>query len=100
MRFSQIFNTASHQIRDLGGPPKAPGYRKYDDEAFQKDLDRLKYGDSAGTSSLAKTGLRDDNDYSLDVKGIIRTALQIEDESRQLKGRVTGKLVRDEENLY
>ena len=43
-------------------------YKKYDDQAFKKDLESMQ------------------NPYDeVDVKKIIRSALQIEDESRQIK---------------
>ena len=45
-----------------------PKYKKYDDNAFQRDLESLQ------------------NPYDdVDVKKIIRSALRVEDETRQLK---------------
>lgn len=53
-------------------------YKKYDDEAFQNDLKSFKFGDELYH--------RDE----VDVKKIIQTALQVEDESHKLKAKHTG----------
>jgi hypothetical protein len=54
-------------------------YKKYDDEAFKKDLEKYQDRDSRYIH-------RDE----LDVKQIIKTALQVEDESKRLKSKHTG----------
>lgn len=55
--------------------------RKYDDEAFQRDLENFRnpFGSNGGAGG-------DD----LDVKQIIKTALQVEDASRQIKSKHSG----------
>ena len=50
-------------------------YAKYDDKAFKKDLERFQ--DPNGADEV-------------DVRNIIRTALQVEDETRQMKSKIVG----------
>lgn len=53
-----------------------PHKRRYDDDAFQRDLELA--AKAAGTAL-------DSNTNDVDVKQIIKSALQVEDESRQIK---------------
>ena len=72
---------------------KVPKRKKYDDQAFQRDLENF------GNPYSADGQGRNYSD-EVDVKQIIRTALQVEDESRQMKNRHLGGKNRDHDSLY